>query len=302
MDGAWTWYYRCWYELNTFVIFYANNSHLSGPDIKFYAIMSIGTQFRLVSLTPALSCIPSASEGGDRNTLYRAFTAASVLQARILNEGPYYQRFTEDCGRTRLPRVSKLLRRRSTSFKPNDSLKFQIQRQFDSRRHNQLLYLAKAYDEKTILVKFVRHYCLELHDICASSGHAPTLLAYERLPGGWHGVAMEYVADAVPITQHRHISKHFENWKTVLQELVAMFHNRDFVHGDLRDANIISGDDGRVQIVDFDWGGRVGEVSYPTPKLNAELVDGRSLEDLRITKADDLRILANTLAKTLAQV
>ena len=41
---------------------------------------------------------------------------------------------------------------------------------------------------------------------------------------------------------------------------------------------------------------------YPTPKLNVELVDGRSLEDLRITKADDLRILANTLAKMLAQV
>jgi hypothetical protein len=48
--------------------------------------MSLGTQFRLVSLTPALSCIRSASEGGDRNALYRAFTAASVLQARILKE------------------------------------------------------------------------------------------------------------------------------------------------------------------------------------------------------------------------
>ena len=302
MDGAWTWYYRCWYELNTFVIFYANNSHLSGPDIKFYAVLSLGDQFRLVSLTPALSCIPSASEGGDRNTLYRAFTAALVLQARILKDGAFYQSFTGDCGRIHLPRVSKLLKRQSPGSKPDDSLEFQIQRKFYRDWHNRLLYLAKASDDKTILVKFVRHYCIELHDICASSGHAPALLAFERLPGGWYGVAMEYVADAVPITEHRHISKHFKNWKTVLQELVAMFHNRDFVHGDLRDANIISGDDGHVQIVDFDWGGRVGEVSYPTPKLNAELVDGRSLEDLRITKADDLRILANTLAKTLAQV
>ncbi|KIM52792.1 hypothetical protein SCLCIDRAFT_63065, partial [Scleroderma citrinum Foug A] len=71
-------------------------------------------------------------------------------------------------------------------------------------------------------------------------------------------------------------------------------HNEGFVHGDLRDANILSGDDGCVKLVDFDWGGRDGEVSYPTPRLNRELVDGRSSEGLRIMKADDLRILNNT--------
>ena len=155
---------------------------------------------------------------------------------------------------------------------------------------------------QTILVKFVRQYCPELHGICAMSGHAPALLAYEHLPGGWYGVAMEYAAGAVPITMHNGVSKHFERWKTDLQELVAKFHNEGFVHGDLRDANILSGDDGCVKLVDFDWGGRDGEVSYPTPRLNRELVDGRSSEGLRITKADDLRILGITLAKTSAQI
>jgi tRNA A-37 threonylcarbamoyl transferase component Bud32 len=146
----------------------------------------------------------------------------------------------------------------------------------------------KASDDKTILMKFVRHYCIELHDICASSRYAPTLLAFERLPGSWYGVMMEYVVDAIPITEHRHISKHFKNWKTVLQELIVMFHNRDFVYGDLHDANIINSNDGCVRIADFNWGGRVREASYLTLKLNIELVDGRPLEDLRITKVDDL--------------
>lgn len=91
-------------------------------------------------------------------------------------------------------------------------------------------------------------------------------------------------------------------WVTDLQELVAKFHDQGFVHGDLRDANILSGDDGCVKLVDFDWGGRDGEVSYPTPNLNPELIEGRSSDGLRITKEDDLRILMNMLVKTSAQI
>src|ERR1700735_878937 len=52
-------------------------------------------------------------------------------------------------------------------------------------------YLAETSDGQTILVKFVRQYCPELYDICAASGHAPTLLAYERLPGRWYGESLD---------------------------------------------------------------------------------------------------------------
>jgi hypothetical protein len=66
--------------------------------------------FALSVFTPALSCIHTASEGSDRNTLYRAFTTASVLQARILKdfgvEGvPQKIREFKDI---RLPTVSRL--------------------------------------------------------------------------------------------------------------------------------------------------------------------------------------------------
>lgn len=47
-----------------------------GSDVRFYAVLSLGTQFRLVNLTPALSSIRSASECRDRDALYRVFTAA----------------------------------------------------------------------------------------------------------------------------------------------------------------------------------------------------------------------------------
>ena len=284
------------------IVSYGDYSRRLGPDVKFYAMLSLNAQFRLVSLTPALSCIYSASEGRDRDALYRAFTAASVLQARILKDLPHHQRPIGAFNDMRLPGVSKLLRWQNTDTESDNYLEFQIEEQLVEGQRNRLLYLATTGGGQTILVKFVRQYCPELHGICALSGHAPSLLAYERLPGSWYGVAMEYVSDAVPVTMHDCIPEHFERWKTQLQGLVAKFHDQGFVHGDLRDANILSGDGGCVKLVDFDWGGRDGEVSYPTSRLHPELTDGRSSEDLRITKADDLRILGDTLAKMSAKI
>jgi len=287
---------ECW-----LVPSYADCSPL-GSDVKFYAMLSLDTQFRLVSLTPALSCIRSASEGRDHDALYRAFMAASVLHAHILKDSPHHQLLMGAFNNIRLPGVSKLLRWRNTDTESDNYLEFQIQGHLVEGQRNRHLYVATIHDEESILVKFVRQYCPELHDICALSGHAPALLAYERLPGGWYGVAMEYVFDAVPIIMHDCIEKHFKRWKADLQGLVTAFHNQGFVHGDLRDANVLSGDDGCVKLVDFDWGGRDGEVLYPTPRLNEELVNGRASEDLRISKADDWRILDHTLAKTSEQI
>jgi hypothetical protein len=88
MEGAGTWHYNHWYELNAsaLIISYSNHSCRPGPDIKFYAILCLGTQYRLASLTPALSCIYSASEEGDRDALYRAFTVTLVLNHRIFED------------------------------------------------------------------------------------------------------------------------------------------------------------------------------------------------------------------------
>ena len=38
------------------------------------------------------------------------------------------------------------------------------------------------------------------------------------------------------------------------------------MHGDLQD--VLSGDDGHVKLVDFDWGGKDDEVSYATLKID----------------------------------
>ena len=66
--------------------------------MKFYALVAVDHQYRLVGLTSGLSCIEATSDGRDRKALYRAFAAASVVQARILQEAQ-----VPDCAATRDP-------------------------------------------------------------------------------------------------------------------------------------------------------------------------------------------------------
>ena len=256
----------------------------------------IDHRFRLVSLTPAFSCLRSASNGHDHTSLYRAFTAALVLLAHILRDIekltsipsapiPSHQR--------RLPAVSKLRKYPSSS---DDYFKFKLQSLFDTQPYR-LLYVAEMPDKQPVIIKFAQRYSIELHEFCANSGHAPRILAFERLPGGWYAVAMEYIESGVSITRSPLLPTHRNRWAEELKCLVDKIHSKGLVHGDLRDANILCKGDS-LMLVDFDWGGKDGEVFYPTGNLNHELREGRaSNNNLRITKEDDRRVLGRTLAK-----
>jgi serine/threonine protein kinase len=124
----------------------------------------------------------------------------------------------------------------------------------------------------------------------------PWILAFERLPHGWYGIAMEYIESGVPITHATLLPAHRHHWTEELQSLMHNFHAQGFVHGDLRAANILCKDDS-VKVIDFDWGGKDGEAFYPMASLNKELLEGRVFNDLRIRQEDDRRVLRNTLAK-----
>ncbi|KAH9040101.1 hypothetical protein EDB85DRAFT_1837096, partial [Lactarius pseudohatsudake] len=119
-------------------------------------------------------------------------------------------------------------------------------------------------------------------------------LGYERLPGGWFAVAIEYIEPGTAITKSDLLTSNRDRWVKELEHLVSDFHAKNLVHGALRDANIICKGDS-LMLIDFDWGGRVGEASYPTLELNPELLEDRTSDDLRITKDGDVRVLTKTL-------
>ncbi|KAI6006868.1 hypothetical protein EDD15DRAFT_2394136 [Pisolithus albus] len=269
-----------------------------GHMLQFYAVIAVDHRFKLVSLTSMYSCIETAFDGRDRKSLYLAFTAASVLQAQLLHDidklfnNPPSELPIRKRG---FPAVSKLCK-----YPPSDDhLHFEIQSFFEDRQSYRLLYVAETQQGQ--FIKFTRRYSILLHETCARLGHAPQILAFERLPGGWYAVAMEYIESGVSINQSTQLVAHEDRWANELRQLMDKFHSEGLVHGDLRDANMLFKEDS-VMLINFDWGGIDGEVSYATGNLNNELLEGRVSSDLKITQEDDKRILERTLEKLRNQL
>ena len=122
------------------------------------------------------------------------------------------------------------------------------------------------------LVKYTQKYSKEAHNTCFELGLAPKLWAINNLHQGWHIIFMEYLEEYQPL--HTFRSEIFSQTKNVVKNAVKSFHDSGYVHGDLRDENImIKYENGKIDIkfVDFDWAGREGEAKYPeslNPTIN----------------------------------
>ncbi|KAH9041965.1 hypothetical protein EDB84DRAFT_1473900 [Lactarius hengduanensis] len=265
-----------------------------GPYVTFYGIIFLG-QWRIAALTPTLSCLRSACEGGDRRALCAAFHGASTLLRHIHDDVKHFVNTppTPPLIDRRLPYISEVPKYPDE----NEKIRFKILRRHHNEQADRNLYIAQLEtSDDEVIVKFTRHYSIELHDFCARRGHAPTILGFGSIPGGWYVTAMVYISSSMSPSQSSLRGRLRDKWDNDLRELVKAFHDEGLVHGDLREPNMVcSGED--VMLLDFDWGGRVGEASYPCAWLNPELLDGRESDNLRITKEDDNRILRNTLAR-----
>ncbi|KAH9991295.1 hypothetical protein BJV77DRAFT_1068425 [Russula vinacea] len=227
-----------------------------GSYIGFGALLLLD-KARHVPLTPLLSARSPSGDHTHGPMLFRAFLAACVLRTSI-HEDTRRVLNTHTLPRIHdryLPRIQKI------SAWP----------QTDDR---ETLELEMRHQE--VLVKFTRQYCPELHSFCAERHHAPKLLGYGTVPGGWKVVIMELVKHD-GYNRIQFAPKHWAKWNQDLTRLVQDFHEAGLVHGDLRAANFIVPTDRpeTIMLIDFDWGGEVGKVSFPTSLLNDELMDER---------------------------
>jgi hypothetical protein len=115
------------------------------------------------------------------------------------------------------------------------------------------------------MVKFVRSYSRDLHEHCASLALAPPLLGFEKLAGDWFMVVMEYMNDYVALSTLEDRVSISKQLPQMVTDLVASFHAQNFVHGDIRDSDLLVLMKGKLEmkLIDFDWGGKDGEVRYP---------------------------------------
>ncbi|CAG8505365.1 34209_t:CDS:2, partial [Racocetra persica] len=164
------------------------------------------------------------------------------------------------------------------------------------------------------LVKFTQKYSKEAHSTCFELGLAPRLWAVNNLQQGWKIVVMEYLEEHKPLhTFHSELLPQTEN---VVKNAIKLFHDSGYVHGDLRDENIIAKyNNGKIDIkfVNFDWAGREGEAKYPEieiGKLNAIIVELEKNKTViaklesentefrdRITKVEQRQMLSDNISK-----
>jgi hypothetical protein len=135
-----------------------------------------------------------------------------------------------------------------------------------------LVFLAQLLpnDAHRICVKFVRRYSDEAHRCCAQLGFAPNLLGFQRLPGGWYMVVMDWLgSDKWSRLDELKISHEDVN---CLVAKVTQLHQSGYGHGDLRATNILvsKSNPKHYMVIDFDWAGQLGKICYP---MNVNKID-----------------------------
>ncbi|CAG8776714.1 4261_t:CDS:2, partial [Racocetra persica] len=103
------------------------------------------------------------------------------------------------------------------------------------------------------LVKFTQTYSKEAHNACFELGLAPKLWSVNNLQQGWKIVVMEYLEEYKPL--HIVDLEIFSQTESVVKNATKSFHDSGYVHGDLRDENIMVKYKNKkidIKFVDFD--------------------------------------------------
>jgi len=193
--------------------------------------------------------------------------------------------------------------RRHYTDSNNDGQTFTYSMKQDFR--NNLVFFGKTNCGVPICIKFVRRYSPEVHRFCARKGHAPELIAYEKLPGAWYMVVMGAldIYPNSPTGSYRHFipyiypSLDLKPLEEAVTALIDDLHNEGYVHGDLRDVNLFVRHDAQdktkdFMLIDFDWAGEVHKTCYPR-LVNREMVRRPSgtQDGMAILKDHDLEML-----------
>jgi hypothetical protein len=138
--------------------------------------------------------------------------------------------------------------------------------EYSSQVPDKLVFFGRLPNNRPVCIKFTRRYSKEAHHFCSSIRAAPDLLGFQPIAGGWYMVVMAQTEpNYVELfnLSGKAIKVHIlEKVRSILTEL----HDGNFVHGDIRDTNIMvqeNGKDVSIMLVDFDWAGKIGDVRYP---------------------------------------
>ena len=192
---------------------------------------------------------------------------ARVLQALKIAVGEleaYYGRLANQASSLETPQ---------TSFPYVDSVRIDeedVRLAYVSRMDEGANTFRARAGARDVVVKFVKRYSRECHSKCYELGIGPALLSFNSIPGGWSVVVMEWLRGYETLLAMSEDHRVTHEVVDAVDEAVRKMHNEGFVHGDLRLPNVMVGPNNSIKIIDFDWAGRIGEVTYP-PLMNSEI-------------------------------
>jgi len=118
------------------------------------------------------------------------------------------------------------------------------------------------------IIKFASQYSKAAHNYLASRGLAPMLRQCIQISVDWTVVVMD--RSECRLLSNMTLSKaQQEKVRSKVQYIVCMLHEGGFVHGDIRDTNLLVdhgslvSEDVKVHLIDFDWAGHLGEAKDP---------------------------------------
>jgi hypothetical protein len=190
----------------------------------------------------------------------------------------------------------------SPTYLPNSpligDLEFKSRVLFEEKANYRRSLFYANYGGKPVLVKFCETYSESAHRTLAAESLAPAIHYCCEVLGG----AFMAVMDLVQGRDAYHEFKHRELPPTVLEDIqlaLKTLHDAGLVFGDVRRPNMMvaktrsrhGNDEWHTQLVDFDWSGPVGSVTYP-PTLNKDIRWARGAEPARLIEMQhDLEML-----------
>ncbi|CAG8679160.1 8481_t:CDS:2, partial [Ambispora gerdemannii] len=155
--------------------------------------------------------------------------------------------------------------------------------QIDSQVSTNLLWEVTLLNEQgphfTAYVKAVQkhRYSLDTHKLLAEVGYAPEVYTTSIIPGNWILVYMKCLNNHSILNN---ITSNLDDQKRSslrkkIKGIVEYLHNLGYVHGDLREGNILvhqlEGNEFDVKLIDFEWSGKVGSACY-SPFMNRKTI------------------------------
>ena len=143
-----------------------------------------------------------------------------------------------------------------------------LQPRFSAFRQNSIVYtkciqphvFQGTLEGTNVVMLFCDTYGAAVHNTLHRNKLAPKLHLHEKF-GRFEAVVMDYV-EGVPI--HQYVN---ETTKEAIsgqcKKILECLKNEGYVCGDLRNVNILVNKECEVNVIDFEWAGRAGDVKYP---------------------------------------